>query len=339
MDTDGHGSKKSFLSVSIRVHPWLILLALSGCSHYADFTLPRAAGGDPNLTFAFDPLPEPVLARGEGWDSGDVLNPSVVRDSSGLMNYYSGFDGHTWHTGRATSADGIHWQRQGKLLSPNPSTWEDSYIAANGAALDWQGHVWYWYVGGPKAHPQIGLNGRVVLPTGPYMSWDEIGVSDPYVIRIDPYFYLYYTGLDRGRRQRLGVARSADGVRWEKLRTNPILAPGAPAGSFDENGLGEPAVWQSHGFYWMLDTGRDIAENRRLGLARSLDGVHWTKLPAVVQGTQSWDSKVICDPTVLLDGDIIRVWFGGGDVASPDENLHGQIGYGTLRSVNATLQK
>jgi hypothetical protein len=89
----------------------------------------------------------------------------------------------------------------------------------------------------------------------------------------------------------------------------------------------------------MLDTGRDLVQNRRLGLARSLDGVHWSKLPAVFQGTQPWDSKVICDATVLQDGDTIRVWFGGGDVASPDENLHGQIGYATLRPVNATLQK
>ena len=42
---------------------------------------------------------------------------------------------------------------------------------------------------------------------------------------------------------------------------------------------------------------------------------------------------------VLVEGDTIRVWFGGGDVASPDENLHGQIGYGTLRPVSVTLQK
>ena len=339
MDTDGHGSKKTFSSGCIRVHPWLILLAsLSGCARYSEFTLPPVSGGEPNLTFALETLPEPVLTRGSGWDSGDVLNPSVFRDSGVLVNYYSGFDGHTWHTGSATSSDGIHWQKQHKLRSPDPSTWEGSYIAANGAALKLQGRIWYWYVAGPKAHPQIGLDGRIVLPTGPYMSWDEIGVSDPYVIRIDSYFYLYYTGLDRGRRQRLGVARSADGFHWEKLGTNPILAPGDP-GAFDENGLGEPAVWQWHGFYWMLDTGRDIAENRRLGLARSLDGVHWTKLPAVFQGTQPWDSKVICDPTVLLDADTIRVWFGGGDVASPDENLHGQIGYGTLQPVSATLQK
>jgi predicted GH43/DUF377 family glycosyl hydrolase len=326
----------SFLSAFLGVHLWLIFL--SGCSRYSEFTLPPVTGGDPNLTFAFHTMPDPVLTRGDGWESGDVLNPSVIPENGELVNYYSAFDGRTWHTGRATSLDGVHWQKQGKLLSPNPSTREGWYIAANGAALDWQGRVLYWYVAGPRTRPQIGLEGRVVLATGPYMSWDEIGVSDPYVIRIEPYFYLYYTGLDRGSRQRLGVARSVDGFHWEKLRSNPILEPGDPA-SFDANGLGEPAAWQSHGFYWMLFTGRDITENRRLGLARSVDGVHWTKLPAVFQGSQAWDSKVICDPTVLVDGDTIRVWFGGGDVASPDENLHGQIGYGTLQPVSATLQK
>lgn len=316
--------------------PALAFALLCGCSHYADFTLPAAPGGDPQLTFAFNALPDPVLTAGTGWESGDVLNPSVFREPGGLVNYYSAFDGHGWHTGRAVSSDGVHWQKQGKVLSPDGG--EDSYIAANGAALTWRGRVWYWYVSGPKSHPQIALDGRVVLATGPYLSWDEIGVSDPYVIRIEPYFFLYYTGLDRGRRQRLGVARSSDGVHWEKLRANPILSPGGP-GSFGENGLGEPAVWQSNGFYWMLDTGRDGAENRRLGLARSLDGVHWTRLPAMFAGTGAWDSKVICDATVLLDGDTVRVWFGGGDIASPDENLHGQIGYGTLRPVSATLQK
>jgi hypothetical protein len=105
---------------------------------------------------------------------------------------------------------------------------------------------------------------------------------------------------------------------------------GAP-GSFDENGLGEPAVWMSHGFYWMLYTGRDVHENRRLGLARSTDGVHWQKLPAVFAGNQPWNSKVTCDPSVEVNGDEIRVWFGGGDLASPDENLNGQIGYALLR--------
>ena len=42
-----------------------------------------------------------------------------------------------------------------------------------------------------------------------------------------------------------------------------------------------------------------------------------------------------CDPTVEVAGDAVRVWFGGGDAASPDENLNGQIGYGLLHATLA----
>ena len=164
-----------------------------------------------------------------------------------------------------------------------------------------------------------------MLDTGPSGSWDERAVADPYVIRLGAYFYMYYLGQDRAVRQRIGVARSSDGIRWEKLRVNPVVEMDE-----DEAGIGEPAVWQSHGFYWMLYTVRDFAENRHLRLARSTDGVRWTKLAPQYKGTQAWDSKVICDATVAVEGDVVKVWFGGGDVASPDENLHGQIGFATL---------
>ena len=318
------------------------LLALSGCSRYADFALPPVSGGDPNMTFAFEAQPEPVLTGGDGWESHDVLNPSVISRSQpqSFLNFYSGFDGRTWRTGLAASDDGTHWRKQGVILSPDPQTWEGSYIAANGSALWYDNQLWYWYQAGLREKPRLGLARAVdthswrkepkpVLDPGPYGSWDEYGVADPYVVRIEPHFYLFYLGQDRARRQRLGVACSTDGVRWEKLRANPVLELGG-AGAFDENGLGEPAVWKSDGFYWMLYTGRDTTENRRLGLARSTDGVHWRKLPVVFGGNQPWDAKVVCDPTVEVDGSVIRVWFGGGDVASPDENLHGQIGAGRL---------
>ncbi len=329
------------------------LAAFSGCGKYVDFTLPVVSGGDPKMTFTFEPVPVPVLTRGEGWDSRDVLNPSVINKipeppTSGpqslapeFLNFYSGFDGQTWRTGVAESDDGIHWRKEPTRFEPDPRTWEGSYIAANGSALAFGGQYWYWYQAGPKGQPRIGLvrmdpgraprrERRPVLEPGPYGSWDERAVADPCVLRIEPYFYMFYLGQDRARRQRLGVARSRDGLQWQKLRSNPVLELGEP-GSFDENGLGEPAVWISHGFYWMLYTGRDAAENRRLGLARSNDGIRWRKLPTVFAGAEDWDSKVMCDPSVLLNGTDIGVWFGGGDVASPDENLNGQIGFGVLR--------
>lgn len=273
-------------------------------------------------------------------DSVDILNPAVLLRDGLYYNFYSAYDGKTWHTGLAMSSDGVEWRNQGRILSPQPDTWEGNYIAANGSALFDRGEFFYWYVAGPRDKPNIGLarsrDGKTwrkhavpVLETGPRGSWDERAVADPGVLRVGDSLYMFYLGQDRARRQRLGLARSADGVRWQKLRDNPVLELGAD-GAFDEEGLGEPAVWQSHGYYWMLYRGRDRNEYRRLGLARSGDGVAWTKLPGSFSGSESWNAKVLCDPSVLVEGDSIRVWFGGGDVASPDENLHGQIGIAKL---------
>jgi sucrose-6-phosphate hydrolase SacC (GH32 family) len=302
---------------------------MAGCGKYADFTLPPSAGGS-DVAITFEEQASPVLGRG---DARDALNPSVV---GGREMFYSAWDGRTWRTVQAGLRDGV-WERGDVVLAPDPQTWESSYIAANGSALEVDGKIWYWYVAGPEERPRIGLarawhkEPLPVLETGPYMAWDEQAVADPYVIRIGGEFYMYYLGQDRAARQRLGLARSPDGVHWRKLRTNPILELGAP-GSFDENGLGEPAVWQARGFYWMLYTGRGAGEVRRMGMARSTDGVHWTKLAVVFTGAHEWDSKVICDPTVeVLDDSTVAVWFGGGDVARQDYNLNGQIGYGVLR--------
>ncbi len=317
-----------------RLIPAFLLFA--GCGRYADFALPAPDAAGPKAPFAWSADPAPVLARGA---MSDVLNPSVVQFHGEYLNLYSEFDGKTWHTALAASSTGTNWRTRGRVLSP--SGWEGSYIAANGSALAAGDEILYWYEAGDPfrialARSRDGVSwtrhGDAVLAPGPVGSFDERGVSDPYVIRAGGWFYLFYTGLDRARRQRLGLARSRDGVVWEKLRSNPILEPGPP-GAFDEMGLGEPAVWSSGGSYWMLYTGRARGERRRIGLARSRDGVQWERDPAFppIAGSEAWDREVVCDPTVEVTPDAIRVWFGGGDVARPDENLHGQIGAGWLR--------
>ncbi|MGD0438459.1 MAG: hypothetical protein ABSB86_18525 [Bryobacteraceae bacterium] len=324
-----------------RVEVGLVLSALMfcACGRYRDFTLPVQPGGA-SVSWQWEARHDPVMTRGDAgeWDSVDVLNPSVIQQGEAYYNLYSGFDGKTWHTGLAVSADGIAWHKEGKILSPDPASWEGDATAANGSALaDVSGILYYYQAGQPV---QIGLarsanghqwqrQGAPVLGTGPRGSWDERGVADPYVIRAGGRYYMFYLGMDLARRQRLGVAASDDGVTWFKLRRNPILELGA-YGAFDENGLGEPAVWPARGYYWMLYAGRDRNEVRRLGLARSRDGIEWAKLPSVFAGDQPWDSKVLCDPAVLVDRDRVRVWFGGGDVARPDQWIHGQIGLAWL---------
>ena len=318
-----------------------VCLILAACGRYRDFTLPQEPGG-PGVAWHWEARAEPVLTRGSAgdWDSADVLNPSVIRQGDAYYNLFSGSDGKTWRTGLAVSADGIAWHKVGPILAPDPQSWEGDAMSANGSAVVDENEILYYYQAGSP--PRVGLarsanghqwtrNGAAVVNVGPRGSWDERGAGDPYVIRAGRSYYMFYLGMDRARRQRLGVAMSDDGVAWYKLRGNPILELGG-YGEFDEAGLGEPAVWASHGYYWMLYTGRDRQENRRLGLARSRDGVAWEKLPMVIAGGEAWDSKVICDPTVLVENGQVRVWFGGGDVPRPDQNIHGQIGFATLKT-------
>jgi predicted GH43/DUF377 family glycosyl hydrolase len=318
-------------------------LLLAGCGRYGDFTLP-ALPGTTDVRWQWAAAPDPVLRPSSG-ETRDVLNPSVIEWHSRLWNLYSGFDGTAWHTALAVSDDGVVWEKRGIALTPGASTWEGGYIAANGAALAHGGEILYWYQAGPKGGTRIGLarskdgvswrkGARPVMDPGPRGSWDEIALGDPYVFEAGNALYLFYLGEDRARRQRLGLARSRDGVHWKKLRSNPVLQLGE-YGAFDEAGLGEPAVWASDGWYWMLYTGRDRTERRRMGMARSRDGVHWQRTPLVISGNQDWNRAVVCDATVLADGDRVRVWFGGGDRPSPDENLNGAIGLGYLRATLA----
>ncbi|MEX3972090.1 hypothetical protein [Paraburkholderia caribensis] len=294
--------------------------------------------------------PTPVLTRGAKgqWDSVDLLNPSVIRFHGTLMNYYSGYDGKVWRTGLATSKDGITWEKYANnpVLSPTSNDWDVSYIAANGSAIVWKGKILYFYQGVDKAGKgQIGLATSTdgikftkykspVLSLGIRHTWDGGAVGDPYVIAKGGFLYLYYLGQNDLGVQRLGVARSEDGIHWVRSLSNPILDVGT-YGTFDENGLGEPSIAYSPPYFYMLYTGRSRTETRNVGYAISTDGINWKKmsLNGLVSPQQSspWNSKVICDSTLLsTDAGKWMVWFGGGDKPEPAQNLNGQVGLMTI---------
>ncbi len=311
----------------------LAALSLAACGRYSDFQLAPLGPMDSGH-YEWHPHAGAIYRE----QAVDTLNPSVLAWHGSLLNLYSVYDGKTWHTATATSSDGLAWAGARRILSPDPKTWEGDYIAANGAAVLWRNQLLYLYQAGTP--PRIGISRSddaktwrkdpsPVVDFGPRGAWDERAAADPYLFISGDRLYLYYLGEDRARRQRLGVAVSDDGARWTKLRSSPVLELGEE-NAFDENGLGEPAVWQAHGSYWMLYTGRARNEVRRLGLARSADGVQWKRTGLIIEGSEPWNSKVMCDPTVIVEPDRVRVWYGGGDVAHPAENVHGQLGYGEL---------
>ncbi|WP_322924136.1 hypothetical protein [Paenibacillus campi] len=293
---------------------------------------------------------QPVLQRGAKgtWDSVDVLNPSVFKKDGIFYNYYSGYDGKVWRTGLATSADGINWTKYkgNPVLDLNKNGWDSTYIAANGSAFEFNGKIYYWYQGNQDGKAAIGLaisddghtftkQNAPVLEVGSEHTWDSDGVADPYVIKHGDYLYLYYLGMNEMKVQRLGVARSKDGIHWDKLSSNPILDVGA-AGTFDENGLGEPSVVYYAPYFYMIYTGRNASETRDVGLAISSDGINWRKMDTAGlfpnRAPGSWDQYVICDTTLWLDSPTNKLyaWYGGGNKQEPAQNLNGNIGLFTV---------
>lgn len=292
--------------------------------------------------WSWDRQLEPVLHRGPSgtWDAVDVLNPTIVFVEGVYYNLYSGYDGSRWQTGLATSLGGINWRKfEGNpVLRLSERGWDSTYIAANGSVAHADGTFYYWYQGGEKA--QIGVAtskdarawdrlAEPVLKPGPKGSWDDTGVADPAVIHLADTFYMYYLGMDSYGVQRLGVARSNDGRKWEKSIANPILDVGPP-GYHDENGLGEPAVFRVGQRFYMLYTGRNASEVRTQLLATSPDGVHWMKKlrgPVLDVGpSNAWDSAVVADAWPMIINGQLLVWYGGGNRKEPAQNLNGAIG-------------
>ena len=79
------------------------------------------------------------MDRQPGWESVDVRNPSVVRQGNRLFNFYSGYDGKTWHTGVATSTDGFSWQERKTRIDAEAAlvilqSWFDSHAQDHAVA-------------------------------------------------------------------------------------------------------------------------------------------------------------------------------------------------------------
>lgn len=61
-----------------------------------------------------------------------------------------------------------------------------------------------------------------LLPLGSEGEFDSHGHADPCVLKVGRQFFMWYLGND-GRRWRVGLAVSHDGLKWTKSKANPIL--------------------------------------------------------------------------------------------------------------------
>jgi beta-1,2-mannobiose phosphorylase / 1,2-beta-oligomannan phosphorylase len=191
-----------------------------------------------------------VLAQGEWLE---VTRPYVLVENDGLTMWYSAKDEERVVICWATSVDGLNWQPQGVAIAPE-EPWEKAAVMCPSVLRYPDGTYHMWYSGGERYEPDAigyatstdGIHWRrlpePVLRPDADSSWEAERVAGAHVFRHDGWLYAAYIGFARGfEDSSIGIARSVDGVTWERHSGNPVISRGV-VGDFDSINVYKPFV-------------------------------------------------------------------------------------------------
>lgn len=185
----------------------------------------------------------------------EVTRPFVLAEADGSYTmWYAGHGEERVVICRATSGDGIVWHRSGPVLAPS-APWEKSALMCPSVLRTADGRLHMWYSGGERYEPdaigyavsddglewrRVGI-GPVLVPE-PMSTWERDRVAGAHVFEHDGWFYAAYIGFAHGfEDSAIGIARSHDGVSWQRHTGNPVVTRGNP-GSFDSINVYKPFV-------------------------------------------------------------------------------------------------
>ncbi len=178
------------------------------------------------------------------WEGDEVNRPTIVRKNSIYHMWYTGqmFGRENQKSrsciGYAISTDGINWERYGKPVLTPDKPWERYCVMCPYVLWNEKlGKFQMWYSAGHMheadaigyAESTDGINwikyekNPVFLPD-PNQYWEISKVEAACVIREEDWYYLFYMGVHGDYKSAVGLARSRDGISWERHPDNPILA-------------------------------------------------------------------------------------------------------------------
>ena len=320
-----------------------------------------------------------------------VSSPSVIRLKNGRLRMYVwAADGTPpWLRGRhillaveADPSNPLRWKLVSKkpLLGPVP----DSNIRDHGVGFPYvlprNDAPWLMYYGtwggdwaakqeltnrtGLALSHDQGLTWQVakedMLPSGPPGSFDAGAIPSVDVLRTGKNDYMmWYTAAEKYVRfgeinqgiLHIGMARSRDGISWDKFG-QPVLRARAGAADPYEACLARPAVLKLNGVYHMWfgvydmapgsrpnvaqQNGKDRPKREgvsrkataggsyRIEYARSTDGIHWTRFadqPIMPLTPGGFDSHSQTYPSVVDMGEQIWLFYTGDGLGATGVGL------------------
>jgi predicted GH43/DUF377 family glycosyl hydrolase len=184
----------------------------------------------------------------------EITRPFVrVADGSFTM-WYSAHSDDKVVIARAMSTDGVNWRRTGVVLTPR-EPWEKASVMCPSVLVDEHGLYHLWYSGGERYEPDAigyatstdGISWHrfsadpVLVPVAD-QSWEHERVAGAHVFPHEGWLYAAYIGFANGfEDSAIGIARSTDGIAWQRHAGNPVVTRGR-AGDFDSINVYKPFV-------------------------------------------------------------------------------------------------
>ncbi len=256
-------------------------------------------------------------------DSGVIAkpfakDPKVIYFKNRYLMYYSvpGAGMQNWYIGIAESADLTHWKKAGEIMPG--AAYEKNGLCAPGALVkDGKVNLFYQTYGNGKndavchavssdgIHFERNPTNPVFHPTG---EWTCGRAIDAEVVRFKDKYLLFFATRDTAYKlQMQAVASTSLGSTfnrdtWKQLTDSSILKPELP---WEKNCIEGASCIQKGNYLYMFYAGAYNNEPQQIGVARSLDGITWTRLsdePFLRNGKPgTWNESESGHPDIFQD--------------------------------------
>ncbi|MGB2953034.1 MAG: hypothetical protein WBB74_06550 [Gaiellaceae bacterium] len=278
------------------------------------------------------PVAERVLVapRPKTFYAVDALNPDVIRWRGRYVLLFSGnaanLDAGDWYTGLADSR---------RPLGPFRVEPRVRLPFFNGGSTVWRNRLYTGVTLRASGQPALFESpdarhwheiARMPVLSGP--SW-RARQSDLSLDWTPKRRRVYFAGRPGPSGADIGVASYLGGRRWGAFRIALRRQPG-----WDSFDLGEPTVFRWRGTQYMLYAGLGLDfRAREIGLAVETNS-GWQRCgrgPLIQARPGSWYAANAIDPSPLVIGNRLYVYFGGGRRLSLGGNMNGTIGVRVYR--------
>lgn len=188
-------------------------------------------------------------------------------------------------------------------------------------------------------------------PSNPVMQgdgagFDSAGVMSPNVTYDGTLFRMWYDGRTNNNDSNIGYAVSLDGVNWARVTgfatAGAVFELNADPTAFDSKAaysahvMPDPPTAGDKFYSWYIGVRADNPYSGRIGLARSNDGITWSRVtgPGTGGAAFDWTHDTFDDyaayaPSVIYENGMYKMWYSGTAVDPVLLIYNYRIGYAT----------